>query len=84
MQSVNMTTQLMSTFFLRDLPDKMSSKYQLYASWLNHQLQERKEMILDFKGLQLSVDPSLDPLLLEGEKVQNTKYYLTISLSFNL
>lgn len=85
MQSVNMTTQLMSTFFLRDLLDKMSSKHQLYAGWLNHQLQERKEMILDFNGLQLSVDPSLDPLLLEeGEKVQNTKYYLTIYLSFNL
>lgn len=72
MHSVNMTsTQLMSTFFLRDLPEKMSSKYQLYAGWLSQQLQEREEMILDFKGLQLSVDPSLDPLLLEeGEKVQ--------------
>ena len=53
-----MNSSLMSTFFVRDIPEKMSEKHQTYASHLVNQLKYRGELILDFNGLQSSIDPT--------------------------
>lgn len=54
-----MNSPLISTFFVRDIPEKMTEKHQVYAGHLVNQLKQRDELILDFNGLQSSLDPTI-------------------------
>lgn len=73
--------------FLQQLPEKLPAAHKQYASWLGEDMQKRQELILDFNGLQASLDPvpNLSQFIGEEEEEseQKFKYEVLLTAFFN-
>ena len=54
--------------FMHNLPEKFPAAHKQHVEQLATELQQRKELILDFNGLQASIDPAAAPDHLDTEE----------------
>lgn len=67
-----------------NLPEKFPATHRQYVEELAANMQQRTEFILDFNGLQASIDPAADCSLLnqESEEYQQQKVcYIIIRIA---
>ena len=57
--------------FMSNLPEKFTVAHKQYVEMLAANMQERTEFILDFNGLQASIDPAADCSQLNQESEQD-------------
>lgn len=53
------------TDFMRNLPEKFPACHKPYVEQLANDMYHRAELIIDFNGLQATIDPAQDPAVLQ-------------------
>ena len=69
--------------FLQQLPEKLPAAHKQYASWLGEDMQKRHELILDFNGLQASLDPVPNLSQFIGEEEESEQKVILLFINNN-